>query len=115
VVSLSRGEGRPRAILRRALEFGVEVRIPVAVLVETRGGARDAPLLRVRNAVEVLPTDERTGRVAASLLGNTGGTNAVDALVAAEAVVAQADVLTGDPDDLRTLLLKHPRVRVIPL
>jgi predicted nucleic acid-binding protein len=116
VVSLSRGEGRPRAILRRALEFGVEVRIPVAVLVETlRGGARDAPLLRVRNAVEVLPTDERTGRVAASLLGNTGGTNTVDALVAAEAVVAQADVLTGDPDDLRTLLLKHPRVRVIPL
>jgi predicted nucleic acid-binding protein len=116
VVSLSRGEGRPRAILRRAMELSMEVRIPVAVLVETlRWGARDAPIHRVRNAVEVFPTNERTGRLEASLLGYTGGTNTVDALVAAEAVVARADVLTGDPDDLRRLLAEYTRVGVIPL
>ena len=116
VVALSRGEHRPRALLRRALELGMEVRIPVAVLAETlRGGARDAPIHRVRNAVEVCPTGERTGRLAGALLGDTGGRNTVDALVAAEAVASQADVLTGDLKDLRRLLAGHPGVKVIPL
>jgi hypothetical protein len=41
--------------------------------------------------------------------------NIVDALVAAEAVASEADVLTGDAVDLRALLANHPRVRVIPL
>ena len=116
VISLSRGEKRPRALLRRALDLGMDIRIPVAVLSETlRGGARDAPIHRVRNAVEVFPTDERTGRLAGSLLGGTGGTNTVDALVAAEAVAFQADVLTADADDMRALLAKHHGVKVIPL
>jgi predicted nucleic acid-binding protein len=116
VIALSRGENRPRALLRRAVELGMDIRIPVAVLAEIlRGGARDAPIHRVRNAVDVFPTEERTGRLAGALLGATGGTNTVDALVAAEAVLSEADVLTADPHDLPALLAKHPRVAVIPL
>jgi hypothetical protein len=38
----------------------------------------------------------------------------VDALVAAEAIAAAADVLTSDADDLRALLADHPSVTVIP-
>lgn len=53
--------------------------------------------------------------VAGGLLGRTGGRNTVDALVAAEAVIAGADILTGDPDDLRELLLRHRAIRVIAL
>lgn len=116
VISWSRGETRPRALLKRALDLGFEIRIPVVVLAETlRGGPRDAPIHRVRNAVDVFPTDERTGRLAGSLLGAMGGENAIDALIAAEAIAARADVLTGDADDLRALLAKHRRVRVIPV
>jgi predicted nucleic acid-binding protein len=116
VIALSRGEVRPRALLRRALALGMDVRIPVAVLAEAlRGGPRDAPIHRVRNAVDVFPTDEAAGRLAGALLGSTGGANAVDALVAAEAVITGADVLTGDADDLRALLARHPSVRVVPL
>ncbi len=116
VLAWSRGEPRPRALLKRALDLGMGVRIPVAVLAEVlRGGPRDAPIHRVRNAVDVFPTDERTGRLAGSLLAGTGGTNTVDALIAAEAVVSGADVLTGDADDLRALLAKHPSVKVVPL
>ena len=116
VIALSRGEPRPRAMLRRALELGAETRIPVAVLAETlRGGPRDAPVHRVRNAVDVFPADERVGRLAGSLLGRTGGTNAVDAMVAAEAILTRAEILTGDPDDLSALLAPHPTVRVIPV
>jgi predicted nucleic acid-binding protein len=114
VISWARGDVRVRALLTRALELGVDIRIPVAVLAETlRGGPKDAPVHRVRNAVDVFPTDERTGRLAGSLLGAAGGANAVDALVAAEAVTARADVLTGDAGDLRVLLAMHEGVTVI--
>ena len=116
VIAWSRGDVRARAMLTRALELALDVRIPIAVLVETlRGGPRDAPIHRVRNAVDVFPTDERMARLAGALLGRTGGTNTVDALVAAEAVTATADVLTSDADDLRALLVDHPRVSIIPL
>jgi hypothetical protein len=39
----------------------------------------------------------------------------VDALGAAEAVIAAAGVLTSDAEDLRALLADHPSVAVIPL
>ncbi len=103
-------------MLIRALELPLDVRIPLAVLAETlRGGPRDAPIHRVRHAVDVFPTEEPTARLAGALLDRAGGTNTVDALVAAEAVIAAADVLTSDADDLRALLTGHPGVTVIPL
>src|SRR4051812_14385082 len=101
VIALSRGTPRARAMLRRALELGVDVRIPVPVLAETlRGGPRDAPVHRVRNAVDVLDTTEPVARAAGALLGRAGGNNAVDALVAAAAIASGGDVLTSDVDDL---------------
>jgi predicted nucleic acid-binding protein len=116
VIAWSRGDARARALLTRALELALDIRIPIAVLAETlRGGPRDAPIHRVRNAVDVFPTEEATARLAGELLGRAGGTNTVDALVAAEAVTAAADVLTSDADDLRALLLDQRRVTVIPL
>ena len=119
VIAWSRGDDRVRAILTSALELGLDVRIPVSsdpLLAETlRGGRGDAPIHRVRNAVDVFPMDEETGRLAGRLLGQTGGTNTVDALLAAEAVRATADVLTSDPDDLRALLAAYPAVSVIAL
>jgi hypothetical protein len=39
----------------------------------------------------------------------------VDALVAAEAIIAGDDVLAGDAEDLRALLADHPNVAIIPL
>lgn len=105
VIAWARGKARPRAVLRRALELGVDVRIPVPVLAETlRGGARDAPVHRVRNAVDVLETDEAMARTAGTMLGKSGGHNTVDALVAAAAVTTDGDVLTTDTEDLERLL-----------
>lgn len=114
VIGWARGDVRPRAMLRRALELGVDVRLPVAVLAETlRGGPRDAPIYRVRNAVDVFPPTETTARIAGGLLGRTGGSNTVDALVAAEAIEAGADVLTGDPEDIGQLLSQHLHLSVM--
>jgi predicted nucleic acid-binding protein len=116
VIAWSRGDVRARAAMARALELGVDVRIPIAVLAETlRGGPRDAAVHRVRNAVDVFPTDEPIGRLAGVLLGAAGGASVVDALVAAEAVITGADVLTSDVQDLGGLLAGHPKVAVIAL
>ena len=72
VIAWSRGDARVRALLTRAVELGRDIRIPVAVLAETlRGGPRDAPIHRVRNAVDVFPTEEATARLAGALLGQT--------------------------------------------
>jgi predicted nucleic acid-binding protein len=116
VIGWAKGAARPRALLRRALELGMDVRVPVAVLAETlRGGPEDAPVHRVLKAVGIFSTPEPVGRLAGKLLGRTGGTNTVDALVAAEAALLGADVLTSDPGDLRRLLVDVPRVAVIPV
>jgi predicted nucleic acid-binding protein len=98
----------------RAIEFGLDVRVPVVVLAETlRGSARDAPVNRVLKAIDVLPTVEAIGRRAGRLLGRTGGKNTADAMVAAEAIESAATtVLTSDPDDLATLLADRPEVTV---
>ncbi len=114
VIAWSRGDVRVRAMVRRAVEFGLDLRVPVVVLAETlRGSVRDAPVNRVLKSVDVLMTVEAVGRVAGRLLGRTGGENTADALVAAEAVEAGATtVLTTDPDDLATLLADQPEIAV---
>ena len=114
VIGLARGDARARAMLTRALELGVDVRIPTAVLAETlRGGPRDAPVHRVRASVDVFPQTEMVARTAGALLGRTKGKNTVDALVAAEAIAAGADLLTGDPNDMQALLAGHPHVSIL--
>jgi predicted nucleic acid-binding protein len=114
VIGCARGKARARAMLRRALELGVDVRIPVPVLAETlRGGPRDAPVHRVRNAVDVLETTESAARLAGTLLGRSGTNNTVDALVAAAAIESGGDVLTGDSDDIGRLLAGVARVVVL--
>jgi hypothetical protein len=116
VIAWSHGDVCARALLARALELSVDVRIPVAVLAEVlRGGPRDAPIHRVRNAVDAFRTDETVARLAGALLGRTRGANTVDAVVAAEAAIVGADVLTTDADDLRALLVDQRNVAVIPL
>ncbi len=116
VIGLARGEARVRAMLARALELGVDVRIPTVVLAETlRGGPRDAPIHRVRAAVDVFPQTEAVARIAGALLGRTKGKNTADALVAAEAIASGADLLTGDPSDMRALLADDRVVSVLEI
>ena len=117
VIAWARGEARVRALITRAVELGLDIRIPVSVLAETlRGGARDAPVHRVRKAVDVFATDESVGRLAGELLGRAGRDNTIDAMVVAEAIhVGGAIILTSDVDDLRPLIGTRADVVVHPL
>lgn len=115
VIGWSRGDVRVRALLREAVSRNVELRVPVVVLAETvRGGPRDAPVHRVLRSTGTAPTEASVGRRAGQLLGDTGGRNTADALVAAEALAVPGSiVLTSDPDDLGSLLAQTPGVAVV--
>ena len=114
IINWSRGDARTRAVMRRAVELGCDMTVPVIVLAEVlRGGARDAPVHRVLKSVDVPSTPSMAGRVAGGLLGTTGGVNTADALVAAEAVLRPGcTLLTADPGDLAPLLVDHPEVHL---
>lgn len=114
VIVWARGDARARALLARALEVGLDVRIPVACS-RRRCEAARATLPSIASATLSTSSRQTNRPPAGALLGQTGGTNTVDALVAAEAVITAADVLTTDADDLRALLPAHPAASVIPL
>jgi hypothetical protein len=77
------------------------------VLAQVHRGDRDhARSDRVLHAVdEFVPTTERVARSAGELLGRAGLADAIDAIVAAEALGGTpAAVLTSDPDDITDLV-----------
>jgi predicted nucleic acid-binding protein len=113
VIALSRADIRARAALAAAVDAGAEVSIPAVVIAETvRGTATDASVNRVLKAVgQVDVVHEAVGRTAGRLLGASGSSETVDAIVVATAVEARgAVVLTGDPDDLEALASSHREV-----
>jgi predicted nucleic acid-binding protein len=95
--------------LEQALRRRARVVVSAAVLAEVlRGHPRDAAVNRIVAKVTVLPVTEAVGRLAGRLLGEVcmGGGHAVDAIVAATAVMAERPVLilTSDPTDLTKLV-----------
>lgn len=93
--------------------------IPTPVLAQVHRGGRDrARVDRIINKVDaLLPTSDRVARLAGELQAKSGTSDAVDAIVAAEALLAvPALVMTSDPGDLAIFLedaQEAGRVRVI--
>jgi predicted nucleic acid-binding protein len=119
ILALARGDVRARAALARALREGYVIVIPTPVLAQVHRGGRDrAHVDRVVNAVNaLLPTSEAIARRAGELQAKASTSDAVDAIVVAEALASvPALILTTDPDDLALLLDGEPgaaRVAVI--
>jgi predicted nucleic acid-binding protein len=107
VIALAKGDQRARAFVARALETGSELLVPSVVIAETvRGrGPRDAPVNRVLSAVDsVLVANESVGRTAGGLLGRTGSSKTIDALVVGGTIeLGGGRILTSDPDDMKLL------------
>ncbi len=113
VLALASGDHRARAFLRRALELGAEVEVPVVVVAETvRDQAEDAPVNRILKAVGSVPAaQEQHGRIAGRLLGQARSASTVDALVVAHAIGRGGGlVLTGDLEDLSRLAAPYSEV-----
>lgn len=119
ILALSRGDGDARAALERARREGYVVVIPTPVLAQVHRGGRDrARVDRIINKVDaLLPTSDRVARFAGELQAKSGTSDAVDAIVAAEALlVVPALVMMSDPGDLAIFLedaQEAGRVRVI--
>lgn len=103
------------AWLKKALQEQARVVVSAVTLAEVlRGSPRDALIHRVLGKINVVPVTEELGRAAGELLGRAGGSDTVDAVVAATAVSQPNEVLvlTADTAGLRRLTEENPRVRV---
>jgi predicted nucleic acid-binding protein len=78
--------------------------VPAPVLAQAwRDGRKQARLSRLLNGCEIQPTSEETAKAAGVLLGTSGTSDAIDAIVVATALALDAHVLTSDPKDLNRL------------
>lgn len=69
-----------------------------------RGGPRQASLARFLKGCHISPPTEEIARYAGVLLGRTGTSDAVDAIVVATAFTYRASmIVTSDPDDIAAL------------
>ncbi len=73
-----------------------------------RGGSRQARLSRALGGVDVCTLDEDGGRAAGELLGVVGQSDVIDAALVLIAHDGD-DIVTSDPDDLRTLAVASGR------
>jgi predicted nucleic acid-binding protein len=107
---------KARAWLRWLALHGGEIIVPAAVLSEcTTGDAgRDAEVNRVLGAFAVVVTTESAARLAGAFRFRARTDDGIDALVAAEAAIAQVPtvLLTSDPGDLGRLLSGTKQVNV---
>jgi predicted nucleic acid-binding protein len=106
LIALARGNAAARAIIRRALRRGYKVMVPTPVVAQVhRGGWDRTSMDRALKAVDVFPeTSLETAMRAGVLLGRTGLTDAVDAIVVAEASNAHTTIVTSDRDDIGRLV-----------
>jgi predicted nucleic acid-binding protein len=112
-----------RALLRRTIDNGGEVRCAAVTLAEVcRGTARtrrvEAALSRSHGGkrIRVLPTDERLAKLVGAILHDTGsGSDRIaDAHVVAVCATSDAAiVLTVDPRDVAALATALPGVRIV--
>ncbi len=119
LIGLSRGDRRVCAVLAAALVRGYDVQVPTPVVAQVhRGGRHQAHTDRVLGDVDAfLPTSLQTARHAGELLARSELSDAVDAIVAAEALRGGPTlVLTSDAHDLARLVEAGPgsrRVEVV--
>jgi len=88
LIALARGDVQTRAFIERTLLDGVLVEVPMPVLAQVhRGGHDRARTDRALRWIDrFVPTSERRARAAGELLGRAGLSDAIDAIVAAEAL-----------------------------
>lgn len=111
LIAFERGDSGVRSRLR-SLESGAQAAtIPTVAIAETwRDRRRQVLLARLLGASRVEQLDRQLAQHAGELLGRTGTSDAIDAIVACSAARRGDIVLTTDPghlqrlaDDLRTI------------
>jgi predicted nucleic acid-binding protein len=107
LTALSRRSSAVWKLLDQAQRTGADVLIPAGTLAESiRGGPRDVLVNRLvaQPNTQVTPHDEERARSAGELLARAGTSDAIDALVVAEALRHDSALIaTSDPRDIADL------------
>ena len=111
LIAADRGERRIWAEHRLRLEAGVVPVVPSAVVAQASRSPRQVEMRRLLRGCEVIPLSEADAHRAGSLLGKSGTSDVVDAVVVVTAIARKADIQTGDAKDVRRLV-GAARVRI---
>lgn len=104
LVAADRNDRRVWADHRVRLEAGIVPMVPAPVLAQVSRSPKQVQLRRLLRGCEVVPLDEASAHAAGRLLALTKTSDIVDAAVAHLGSKHNANVLSGDPDDIRRLL-----------
>jgi predicted nucleic acid-binding protein len=85
---------------RVRLEAGVVPVVPAPVVAQVSRSPRQAQLRRLLRGCEVLALDESTAHAVGRLLGRSDTSDIVDATVVTMAIANQAQIVTGDRNDI---------------
>jgi predicted nucleic acid-binding protein len=103
LVAAERNDRRLWADHRVRLEAGMVPIVPAPVVAQVSRSNRQMQLRRLLQGCEVLALDEPMAHAAGQLLGRSGTADIVDATVVTVAIVEQAEIVTGDRDDISRL------------
>jgi len=112
------GGFRVLAELSLAERLGIPIRVSAVTLTEVlRGQRRDALISSLLRDAYQDPVTGEIGQAAGELLGRTGRSDTIDAIVAvtAERAGKRVRLLTGDAEDLRALTDAMPGVAVVAI
>ena len=104
LVAADRGVRATWAEHRVRLEAGILPVVPAPVVAQVSRSPQQAQLRRLLRGCQILALAEPDAHAAGYLLGRAGTSEVVDAVVAHTAAHLNADVVTGDPADIRRLL-----------
>jgi predicted nucleic acid-binding protein len=103
LVAAERSDRRVWADHRVRLEAGVVPVVPAPVVAQVSRSPHQVQLRRLLRGCEVLALDESTAHVVGRLLGRSDTSDIVDATVVTTAIANQAQIVTGDRDDISRL------------
>lgn len=89
---------------RVRLEAGIVPVVPAPVVAQVSRSPQQVQLRRLLRGCQVTALTEQDAHAAGHLLGRAGTRDVVDAVVAQTAAQLDADVVTGDPADISSLL-----------
>lgn len=115
LLAVERAVPRVRALIREALDGGIELTVTSGVVAQVwLGGSRQAVLARLLSdrRVATAPLDDATARAVGVLSGRSGHQDVVGVHVALTARQLGARVVTSDPGDIRGV---DPSLVVIPV